>query len=310
VVVPDAQPKTKPKACNYGLIHAEGEYVVIYDAEDRPEPDQLKKIVAAFRLAEERIVCIQCKLNYYNSEQNLLTRWFTAEYSHWFDLLMPGLDASDAPIPLGGTSNHFVTERLVELGAWDPYNVTEDADLGIRLFKVGYKTAIIDSTTFEEANSDLYNWVRQRSRWVKGYIQTWLVHMRHPIRLWRTLGMRSFWSFQFMIAGTFVGFLLNPFYWLLTTMWILTHAHFIQQTFPGTVYFLAAMGLFLGNFVFVFINVAGVMRRGLFDLVKFALFSPLYWALMSIGAWKGLLQLFYRPYYWEKTVHGLDVVPR
>ena len=307
VIVPNAAPKTKPKACNYGLIQAEGKYVVIYDAEDRPEPDQLKKIVAAFRVAEERIVCIQCKLNYYNRNQNILTRWFTAEYSHWFDLLMPGLDAADAPIPLGGTSNHFITERLLELGAWDPYNVTEDADLGIRLHKAGYKTAIIDSTTFEEANSDLYNWIRQRSRWVKGYIQTWLVHMRHPVRFQRQVGWRSWFAFQFIIGGTFVGFLLNPVYWVITTMWILSQAHLIQQVFPGFVYFTGAVGLFVGNFAFTYLNVAGVMRRGYFDLVKYALLSPLYWALMSVGAWKGLLQLLYRPHYWEKTVHGLDV---
>jgi cellulose synthase/poly-beta-1,6-N-acetylglucosamine synthase-like glycosyltransferase len=307
VVVPSAVPKTKPKACNYGLIQAEGKYVVIYDAEDRPEPDQLKKIVAAFRRADERIVCIQCKLNYYNRNQNILTRWFTAEYSHWFDLLMPGLDAADAPIPLGGTSNHFITERLLELGAWDPYNVTEDADLGIRLHKAGYKTAIIDSTTYEEANSDLYNWIRQRSRWVKGYIQTWLVHMRHPVRFQRQVGWRSWFAFQFIIGGTFAGFLLNPVYWLITTLWVLSQAGVIQQVFPGLVYFIGALGLFIGNFVFTYLNVAGVMRRGYYDLAKYALLSPLYWALMSVGAWKGLLQLMYRPHYWEKTVHGLDV---
>src|SRR5213076_1096744 len=142
--VPNAQPKTKPKACNYGLLQAEGRDVVIYDAEDLPAPDQQKKLVAAFAKAEERIVCSQCKLNYYNRGQDLLTRWFTSEYSNWFDLLMPGLDASDAPIPLGGTSNHFVTDKLVELGAWDPFNVTEDADLGMRLHKRGMKTAIVE----------------------------------------------------------------------------------------------------------------------------------------------------------------------
>jgi cellulose synthase/poly-beta-1,6-N-acetylglucosamine synthase-like glycosyltransferase len=307
VVVPDSHPKTKPKACNYGLIQAEGKYVVIFDAEDRPDRDQLKKIVFAFGRAEARIVCIQCKLNYFNRTQNMLTRWFTAEYSHWFDLLMPGLDASDAPIPLGGTSNHFITEKLIELGAWDPYNVTEDADLGIRLHKAGYKTAIIDSTTFEEANSDLYNWIRQRSRWVKGYIQTWLVHMRHPIKLYRQVGWRSWWSLQFIIGGTFVSFLMNPVYWLLTTLWVMTRAHIIQQIFPSFVYYAGALGLFVGNFVFTYINVAGCVRRGHYDLVKFALLSPIYWALMSVGAWKGFVQLLYRPHYWEKTVHGLDV---
>jgi hypothetical protein len=153
IVVPHSLPKTKPKACNYGLIRARGEYVVIYDAEDRPDPDQLKKVHAAFMKSPPECACIQAKLNYFNSEQNLLTRWFTHEYSMWFELLLPGVMQLDIPIPLGGTSNHFKMAVLKEVNAWDPYNVTEDADLGIRLYKKGYSTAIVDSRTWEEANS-------------------------------------------------------------------------------------------------------------------------------------------------------------
>jgi len=306
VVVPDSQPKTKPKACNYGLAQARGEYVVIYDAEDRPEPDQLKKIVVAFANAGPEVACIQCKLNYYNREQNLLTRWFTCEYSMWFDLLLPGLDAAGAPIPLGGTSNHFLTTRLVELGAWDPYNVAEDADLGVRLSRAGYRTAIIDSTTFEEANSELGNWIRQRSRWVKGYIQTWLVHMRHPLVLLRELGPRRFLSFQLLVGGTPGVFLLNPLYWGLTTAWTLAEYGVIKSLFPGVLYYAAAVALYLGNFTLAFAAAAGIAGRGHHDLVKHTLISPLYWGLMSIGAWKGLMQLIRRPHYWEKTCHGLD----
>jgi len=305
VVVPDSLPKGKPKACNYGLIHAEGEYVVIYDAEDIPDRDQLKKVLVAFRKAGDEVQCIQAKLNYYNRDQNLLTRWFTTEYSMWFDLFIPGLDASNSPIPLGGTSNHFRTARLRELGAWDPYNVTEDADLGVRLFKAGWKTAVVDSTTYEEANSELYNWIRQRSRWVKGYIQTYLVHMRHPVKLIREIGWYQFFSFNMVVGGTFFGFLVNPIYWLLTAGWFLFHWEFIQQLFPGPVFYLGALGLYFGNFAFMYANVAGCMRRQYYDMVKYALLSPLYWALMSVGAWKGCLQLFYRPSYWEKTKHGL-----
>ncbi len=141
LIVPDSLPKTKPKACNYGLIRARGEFVVIYDAEDRPDPDQLKKVIATFRKCPEEFACIQAKLNYFNSSQNWLTRWFTQEYSMWFELLLPGIMKLDVPIPLGGTSNHFKLSVLKELNAWDPYNVTEDADLGIRLYKHGYKTA-------------------------------------------------------------------------------------------------------------------------------------------------------------------------
>jgi len=308
VIVPDAQPKTKPKACNYGLLQADGRYVVIFDAEDRPDPDQLKKIVVAFAKADPRVTCIQAKLNYFNSDQNLLTRWFTTEYSMWFDLLLPGLDAQDVPIPLGGTSNHFITDRLVDLAAWDPFNVTEDADLGVRLHKAGFKTAMIDSTTLEEANSDLSNWVRQRSRWIKGYIQTWLVHMRHPFRLLDQIGLKSFLSFQLVVGGTFI-FLLNPIFWALTTAFFFTEAGFIQQLFPSFVFYASAFQLFVGNFVFMYLNVAGSVQRGYFDLAKYALLSPLYWGLMSVAAWKGFAQLFYRPFYWEKTVHGLDHGP-
>ncbi|HUH14592.1 MAG TPA: glycosyltransferase family 2 protein [Gaiellaceae bacterium] len=305
VIVPRSEPRTKPKACNYGLLHARGEYVVIFDAEDRPEPDQLKKAVVAFRKAPPGVACVQAKLNYWNREQNLLTRWFTIEYSQWFDLFLPGLDATGAPIPLGGTSNHFPVETLLELGAWDPFNVTEDADVGIRLSRRGLRTAMIDSTTYEEANSRLYNWIRQRSRWVKGYIQTWLVHMRHPVRLWRELGTANFLSFQLVVGGTFLTMLLNPLFWGLTTLWALTEAGFIRQIFPGLVYFAGSFNLLIGNFVFTYLNVAGTIRRGYSELVKYALFSPLYWALMSVGAWKGFFQLLTRPSYWEKTVHGL-----
>ena len=305
VVVPDSQPKAKPKACNYGLYATDADLLVIYDAEDKPEPDQLKKAVAAFRKLPEDVICLQAKLNYYNPRQNLLTRWFTVEYSMWFDLFLPGLTGSRAPMPLGGTSNHFKVPALQEIGGWDPFNVTEDCDLGVRLHKRGYLTAVIDSTTWEEANSDWLGWIRQRSRWVKGYIQTYLVHMRHPWRLLGAVGLRDFFSFQMTIGGSLVCFLLNPVYWAVTALWFFTHAGWITALFPGWVYLLGAICLFAANFVFVYLGVAACMKRRYFDLVKYALFFPLYWLMMSVGAWKGLLQLLTRPHYWEKTAHGL-----
>lgn len=305
VIVPAAHPRNKPKACNYGLLHARGEYVVIYDAEDIPDPNQLRMAVAAFRKVDERVVCVQAKLNYYNANQNLLTRWFTIEYSMWFDLFLPGLDATSAPIPLGGTSNHFPTQRLRDVGAWDPFNVTEDADLGLRLYRRDGKTAIIDSTTLEEANSEMYNWIRQRSRWVKGYIQTYLVHMRHPVRLWKTIGPKAFFEFQMVIGGTFFSFLINPIFWILTALWYLAHAGFIRAIYPSEVFYLGILSLGVGNFAFIYLNVAGCLRRGYYGMVRYALLIPLYWAMMSIAAWKGFLQLAYKPFYWEKTVHGL-----
>lgn len=305
VVVPNRPPKGKPKACNFGLLQAKGSYVVIFDAEDVPEPDQLKRVIIAFRKGDKDLGCVQCKLNYYNRDQNLLTRWFTSEYSMWFDLFLPGLNAVHAPVPLGGTSNHFPTLVLQDLGAWDPYNVTEDADLGIRLFKRGYTTAVVDSTTFEEANSEIYNWIRQRSRWVKGYIQTWLVHMRNPVALYRAIGFRAFFSIQMTIFGTFFTFLVNPIFWGLTMVWFLIHWNLIAELFPSPMYYIGAISLFAGNFIFTYLAMMGCLYRGYFSLVKYAVPSMLYWYLMSFASWKGFLQLFHNPFYWEKTEHGL-----
>ncbi|MGO9133915.1 MAG: glycosyltransferase family 2 protein, partial [Methylovirgula sp.] len=173
--VPTSQPQTKPKACNFALRFARGEILVVYDAEDRPEPDQLRKVVAAFRMAPPDVACLQARLNYYNANENWLTRMFALDYALWFDQLLPGLEKLNVPIPLGGTSNHFKIDVLRELHAWDPFNVTEDADLGIRLTQKGYRVAVVDSTTYEEASCQASNWIRQRSRWIKGYMQTFLV---------------------------------------------------------------------------------------------------------------------------------------
>ena len=305
VVVPDSQPKTKPKACNYGLMLSTGSFCVIFDAEDRPDPDQLKKAVIAFGEVKPDVVCVQAKLNHFNQDQNLLTAWFANEYSMHFELVLPAMGAAESPIPLGGTSNHFITSKLRELGAWDPFNVTEDADLGIRLHREGYRTAMIDSTTLEEANSNVPNWIRQRSRWNKGYIQTWLVHMRNPVALLSQTGVRGFVSFNLTMGSAFL-LLINPIFWGLTTLYILTQAGFIEQLFPGIIFYAASAMLFVGNFVFVYLNVAGSLQRGEFGITRTALLSPLYWGLMSWAAWKGFIQLFTNPFYWEKTEHGLD----
>ncbi len=305
ITIPDAQPRTKPKACNYGLISARGKYLVIFDAEDKPESDQLKKVICTFQKGGEDLICVQAKLNYYNRNQNLLTRWFTCEYSNWFDMILPGLNRANLPIPLGGTSNHFITEKLRELGGWDPFNVTEDADLGIRMYKHNYKTAIVDSTTYEEANSNLWNWIRQRTRWIKGYMQTWLVNMRHPFRLVKELGIRGTLGFHLTVGGTPFLFIINPVFWTLTTMSFIFNVNLLADIFPPVVFFISAFNLIIGNFVFVYLNIISTFRRGYYELGKYALLSPLYWVLMSFAAWRALWQLIRKPFYWEKTTHGL-----
>jgi cellulose synthase/poly-beta-1,6-N-acetylglucosamine synthase-like glycosyltransferase len=305
-LVPYSEPRTKPKACNYGLAQARGRHVTVYDAEDRPEPLQLRRAVLAFRAADESVACLQAKLSYYNPQQNSITRWFTVEYAMWFSQLLPGLMLGSAPLPLGGTSNHFRRSVLDQVGGWDPYNVTEDADLGIRLHRLGYRTRVLESTTLEEANSDFINWVKQRSRWYKGYMQTWLVHMRHPRALLRDLGPGGFAQFSLFVGGTPLLAILNPLFWALTGLWIVGQREAISQLFPPWLYYGGLLSLTLGNAAFVYLAMAAAREAGSPRLVIASVLTPLYWIMMSIAAIKAVLQLATAPSFWEKTIHGLD----
>jgi cellulose synthase/poly-beta-1,6-N-acetylglucosamine synthase-like glycosyltransferase len=299
VVVPNNQPKTKPKACNYALNFARGEFIVIFDAEDRPERDQLRKAVAAFRGRPKRIACLQARLNFYNANENWLTKLFALDYAIWFEVLLPGLDRIGVPMPLGGTSNHFRTLVLRELGGWDPFNVTEDADLGIRIAQLGLRVAMLDSTTFEEAPARLDIWLKQRSRWLKGYMQTWLVHTRAPFALVRRAGWGGFFAFHLFIGGAIASALSNPFLW----------AMFAASIFwPGdaSARAMEVSGLLGGNVVLTLLATVSPLRRGWRDLAPYGLTVTLYWAMISAAAWRGLYQLVTNPFHWEKTEHGLS----
>lgn len=310
VIIPNSNPKTKPKALNYGLKYARGKYTVVYDAEDIPDPLQLKKAVVAFSNTTSKTVCIQAKLNFFNPHQNLLTRVFTAEYSLWFDLVLTGLQSIDAPIPLGGTSNHFPTTFLRKHQGWDAFNVTEDCDLGIRLFKNGYRTQIVDSTTYEEANSDLLNWVRQRSRWIKGYIQTYFVHMRNLKSFNVKSRLHHFFSFQFIVGGKILSMFINPFMWMTTALYFIFRpvlGEFIDSFFPRPILYMAGFSLVFGNFLYLYYYMIGLVKRKHFTLVKYAYIVPFYWLGMSVAAWMAVYSLIFKPHYWAKTVHGLHL---
>jgi cellulose synthase/poly-beta-1,6-N-acetylglucosamine synthase-like glycosyltransferase len=308
IVVPFHMPKTKPKACNYGLHFSRGTFLTIYDAEDVPDTDQLKKVVTLFNKLPSNYVCIQCALNYFNRGENFLTRMFTLEYSYWFDYMLPGLDTFDIPIPLGGTSNHFKFEFLIELGGWDPFNVTEDADLGVRAYAKGYKVAIINSTTYEEANNEMFNWVRQRSRWIKGYMQTHLVHMRNPVKLWKKVGWKGFMGFNFFIGATPITFLVYPLLLGIFLCYLIFDLASIRSFFPDWVLFMSIINLMVGNILMIYVNMMAVFKRRYYELILFAIANPIYWLLHSWAAYKGLYQLIVKPFYWEKTNHGLSKV--
>ena len=303
--IPPGEPRTKPKAMIYSLVYATGDLLTIFDAEDKPEPDQLKKAAWAFQRAGDSVACIQAKLSYYNSRQNLLTRWFTLEYAAWFDLFLPGLHNIQAPIPLGGTSNHFRLPILKDVLSWDPYNVTEDADLGLRFSRAGYRTQMLESTTFEEANSKFGNWLRQRSRWIKGYIQTFLVHTRDPMQLYRELGIVNTGHFVLTVGGLIYTVLVSPIFWSLLVLWLLFQPAWIPALFPGPVYYLAMVSLAFGNFFFVLLALIGAVGRGQDDLAPYTLVFPVYWLMMSCAAFLAVYELIRRPHYWQKTEHGL-----
>ena len=347
IVIPPGVIQTKPRACNYGLAEARGEFCVIYDAEDEPEKDQLKKAVLAFRSDKSgKLLCVQGKLNYFNARCNWLTRFFTVEYSTYFDLTLGGYQRFGLPLPLGGTSNHFRTKLLQTVGPWDPFNVTEDCDLGLRIYEKGYRTALLDSTTYEEANCKLGNWIRQRSSWVKGFIQTHFVHYRSIWGAVRKLGLWGAVGGYLAIGGGSLMMLINPFFWgvLLLYLVLLLHGwccgiepmtliagpqpdlgsyqgiaglrawplfycgaeESYYNSLFSQIFFCISLVLLSANVLFIGTGVAACIKRKYYSLIPTALCMPFYWMLISIAAWKGFIQIFTKPFYWEKTNHGLS----
>lgn len=301
--VPASLPRTKPKACNVALGTVRGEFLVIYDAEDAPQPDQLRKAVALFRSERGDLACVQSPLNYYNRSENLLTKLFALEYSSLFRILLPALEHMKLPIPLGGTSNHLRVEALNQCGGWDAFNVTEDADLGIRLAYFGYRTRILPSLTLEEAPITLGAWMKQRTRWIKGYIQTWLVYMRDPKALKQRLGLRAYYGFQFFVGAPALTFLLAPILWgvfLVAPLGIL-------PTRLSPYLLTLCMVSFVGGVVINWVYARAVLRLEKWDRMNTAsAIFPFYWILHSFACARALWQLARSPHYWEKTTHGVS----
>lgn len=309
LVIPDSRPKTKPKALNYGLQYAIGDYLVVYDAEDIPEPTQLKKAWFAFQQADSDVVCIQAKLQYYNPEHNILTRLFSIEYLLLFDLILPGLQVTHAPIPLGGTSNHFKTDILKnKLHGWDSFNVTEDADLGMRLYRYGYQTEIIDSITLEEANSSIPNWIKQRTRWIKGYIQTYFVHLRGNRGIAYDLSNPHTITFHLFMGWKTLFLFANPFLWFITLTYFVFRAQIggiIESFFPPYILYMGSFVLITGNFLYCYMYLIALGKRSKWDMVMYVSLMPVYWLLMSYAGIHAFAEFIAKPHHWNKTVHGL-----
>jgi cellulose synthase/poly-beta-1,6-N-acetylglucosamine synthase-like glycosyltransferase len=312
LIAPDVGPRTKPKALNAALALSKGTFIAVFDAEDRPARDQLHRALDAFLGNGADIACVQARLTIDNTADGWLARLFTAEYCGQFDVLLPGLAQRGLPLPLGGSSNHFRTQVLREAGGWDPYNVTEDADLGMRLARLGYRAAVIHSTTYEEAPAHVKPWIRQRTRWFKGWMQTWLVHMRHPARISRELGLSGFLAFQLVVGGTVLSALVHPLFIVAAIYLIATNQLFDTG---GSVFGHVLFWLYVGAFASGYLTSAalgliGLKRRGLLREGWVLLWMPIHWLLLSVAAWRALYQLMFDPFHWEKTAHGLAQTSR
>jgi glycosyltransferase XagB len=290
------------------LQFCRGELLTIYDAEDIPEPDQLWKAAERFAASPPDLACLQAQLVFFNPNENWLTRQFTIEYAILFGVLLPVLANHRLPLLLGGTSNHFRTAILRKVGAWDPYNVTEDADLGLRLARHGYDTATLDSRTYEEATTHTLNWTKQRARWLKGFLATWLVHMREPARFWAEVGPAGFWASQAMTLGVFASSLLHPLC-LIATVAIYVFHPILAADAGLWLIALAGINLFVftaGYSVMYMLGRRALRRRGIFGWPVPLLTMPFYWFMMSFAAWYALWQFIAAPFHWNKTEHGLS----
>jgi glycosyltransferase XagB len=310
VVVPDRQPRTKPKALNYALQLARGDLVAIYDAEDAPEPDQLRKAVAAFQGYGVDTACLQAQLNIHNRNASWLSRQFTLEYCALFDALLPCLARLGLPLPLGGTSNHFRRKALMACGGWDPFNVTEDADLGLRLHRLGWRTGVIASTTYEEAPQRWSVWLPQRTRWLKGWMQTYLVHTRGldaAVAAPASRGRRLSAAFgvHVLLGGLLLSVLVHPIvYILLISELVSGHVFSRPDSLMGAGFWHIAIANFVIGFAAsLLLSAITSWRRGYRALAFRVVMMPVYWLLISIAGYRAVWQLVRNPYLWEKTSH-------
>ncbi|MFO1088477.1 MAG: glycosyltransferase [Hyphomicrobiales bacterium] len=293
--VPEGGPKTKPKALNIALPFSRGEFVVVYDAEDLPARDQLKRAVSLFHQSGPEVVCLQARLAFHSGETNWLTRQFAIEYDLLFGTLLPLLSRVRLPFPLGGTSNHFRTAVLKQMGAWDPFNVTEDADLGFRLARLGLRAATLDSVTLEEPVTDVPAWLRQRTRWLKGFLQTWLVLMRTPVLTARQMGPCGFLVMNLLMAGTLVSGIAHP--WCLAIVAVQAARGHAEPV--GVAVLLAGHAMAIGA-PLLHLADSGRLR----GYAAACCTVPFHWLLVSAASYSAVVEFAVAPFRWNKTEHG------
>ncbi|MEO8684517.1 MAG: glycosyltransferase, partial [Devosia sp.] len=301
IAVPNAPPYTKPKALDFALPLCRGEFVVVYDAEDVPDPDQLWLAASAFRDGPH-LECLQAELFIDNPEEHWLAGLFAGEYAGLFGVTLPALAAWRLPVPLGGTSNHFRLASLRSLGGWDAFNVTEDADLGVRLARLRHRTQMLPTRTLEEAPIRLDSWIGQRTRWMKGWMQTFIVHNRDPGRLLSQMGWPAMLAFEIVVLGMIVAPMLHTALLLM----LVAQASLGLPLFgaPGGGWpMLYLLVLCVGCASAVAISLTGLHRQRRYHLFPLQFMLPFYWLLMAWATLRAMYELVDRPFHWTKTEH-------
>lgn len=316
VVVPDDYPKTKARACNYALKYAKGDYLVIYDAEDCPDANQLLFVSDYYSRYNKnpqntkRLACVQCKLNYYNANENWLTKMFNVEYSILFNHILCVLSSLFLPIPLGGSSNHFDLSILRELGGWDDYNVTEDAEIGMRFALNDFNVQIADSYTYEEAPIEVMGWIKQRARWIKGHLMTYLIYMRSPSVTLDKFGTLGFMTFSYIMGASILALFCAPIIFFIMFLFFTSIIIFFVNDFTELssifVFFIGIFFICYNSYIIVNYD---YKERGIYldlkEKLLLVLTFPFYLVLHNVAAIVALYELFVRPHHWNKTEHGL-----
>lgn len=306
VKVPPYHPRTKPKALAYALSAARGEFLAIYDAEDRPHPGQLKEAYRRFRTSGPELACLQAPLIISNVDENHISALFAMEYAALFRGLLPMLARYRMPLPLGGTSNHFRTAVLRQVGGWDPFNVTEDADLGLRLYRLGYRSETLRCQTLEEAPIARSVWIGQRTRWFKGWLQTWLVMTRHPLLTTRQMGWRAMLVFHLLIGGMLFSALMHP---LIVVLFLKALLLLVQTPLSDIATLTLGLMLMDGlNVVASYLVFLGLGMGSMIGLEKLKvgrrwIAVPMHWMMSSYAAWRAVNELRTNPFFWKKTPH-------
>jgi cellulose synthase/poly-beta-1,6-N-acetylglucosamine synthase-like glycosyltransferase len=310
LVSPDVRPKTKPKALNVALRETKGEYLVIFDAETLPEPDQFMKAMSAFR-NDPTLDYVHCRIDVYNPDVNWITKMYAAEFAFFYNFFLPGLATVHSPTPISGHSVYFRREQLIRIGGWDAYNLAEDCDVGIRLFRNGYKNAtVLDSYSWEQSTTNLRDWIKQRTRWMQGFVQTSMVNLRFPALLWKDLGgLRNFLMFMFHVPGGVFLNGINLAQWCMLGFWYFTRDPYIQTIFTDVLLYLSVVSFGIANVAFTYFNLVGLFYRRYYSIVPMALLSFLYWLMLSLATSRAILRFFRQESTWDKTNHPLMSLP-